>query len=134
MDILLDTHVTIWALDDSPKLPAKARELILDPGNRMFVSDVSTWEVAMKHVAHPDKIPSSAERFIALCREAGYLRLPLSPEAVIAYERLDIERAEGVHKDPFDRMLIAQSKTAKMLLVTHDRNLSLYSEPLVAIV
>ncbi|MBQ9000689.1 MAG: type II toxin-antitoxin system VapC family toxin [Eggerthellaceae bacterium] len=134
MDILLDTHVALWALDDSPLLSKQARELILDGGNRVFVSDVSAWEIATKHVSHPDKMPSGAARFIGLCREAGYLNLPLSPEAVVAYENLDIERAASVHKDPYDRMLIAQSKVAKMLFLTHDKTLSLYGEPLVCIV
>lgn len=134
MDILLDTHVALWALDDSPRLPEKARELILDAENRIFVSDVSAWEIAIKHVAHPDKVPSGTSRFIELCEKAGYLDLPLALDAVVAYEKLDLRQADGVHKDPFDRMLIAQSKSAKMLLVTHDRSLSLYGEPLVAVV
>lgn len=134
MDILLDTPIALWAFDDSPKLPSRARELILDADNRVFVSDVSAWEIATKHVAHPDKVPFGAQRFVDCCAESGYLSLPMTMEAVMAYEGLDIEKAEGVHKDPFDRMLIAQSKAAKMLLLTHDRSLGLYGEPLVAIV
>ena len=134
MDILLDTHVVLWALDDSPRLPDGARSLILDAGNRVFVSDVSAWEISIKHTAHPDKMPSGSNRFIASCRAAGYLNLPLTLEAIMAYENLKTERAANIHKDPFDRMLIAQSKVAKMLLLTHDRNLALYSEPLVSVI
>ncbi len=55
-------------------------------------------------------------------------------EAILACERLDLSTADGVHKDPFDRMLIAQAKTGGLLFLTHDRILALYHEPLVAVV
>lgn len=134
MDILLDTHIAIWAFDDSPKLTDKARELILDGGNRIYVSDVSAWEVAIKHVAHPDQVPFGAQRFADLGKASGFIRLPLEFQAILEYEKLDTSRAQGIHKDPFDRLLIAQSKTSRMLLLTHNRGFSLYDEPLVSIV
>ena len=134
MIVLLDTHIALWALDDSPKLSQKARELILDQDNRIFVSDVSAWEIATKHVAHPDKLPYGSKRFIELCSQAGYINLPLTLAAITAYENLDITAVSSAHKDPFDRMLIAQSKTEKMLFLTNDRHLDLYGEPLVSIV
>lgn len=134
MDILLDTHIAIWAFDDSPKLSARARELILDEDNRIFVSDISAWEIALKHTAHPDKIPYGSRRFIDLCNDSGFIGLPLTLSAITASEELDTTDAEGVHKDPFDRILIAQAKTAKMLFLTHNRNLALYHEPLASLV
>ena len=54
MNILLDTHILIWALNDDPRLPEKARELILDEGNVVYYSSVSIWEVSIKHAIHPD--------------------------------------------------------------------------------
>ena len=134
MDILLDTHIAIWALLDSPDLPASARSLVADADNEIYVSDVSAWEVAVKKVARPSSIPCDAERFLDKCEEAGYRFLPLSHAALIAYGRLDYSKAADAHKDPFDRMLVAQSKCSNMLLITHDRSLTLYGEPLVSVV
>lgn len=134
MNILLDTHVVIWMLQGSAKMPAKALRLVLDEDNELFVSDVSLWEVAIKHMARPEKVPGTAAKFAAACEEAGYHTLALTTEAVLAYEGLDTSAAEGIHKDPFDRMLIAQSKAGNLLLLTHDRSLGLYGEPLVLVV
>lgn len=134
MNILLDTHMAIWMLQGSANIPAKALRLMLDDENDLYVSDISAWEIAIKHTARPDKIPGSAERFVKACDEAGYLGLSLTRDAVLAYEQLDVAAAKGIHKDPFDRMLIAQSKAANMPLLTHDRSLSLYHEPLVLVV
>lgn len=133
MNCLLDTHIALWLLQGSPKTPHEVLKLALDADNELFVSDISVWEVAIKHMNRPDKMLSSGSSFLKSCTDAGYRSLPLAQEAVLAYERLDINRAAGIHKDPFDRMLIAQSKAANMLLVTHDRSLSLYGEPLVAV-
>lgn len=134
MNVLLDTHIAIWALAESPKLPVRAVEIIEDPENRLFVSDVSLWEVAMKHTARPRNFLLTAELFLDRCKEAGYRILPLTSEAILACERLDTSAADGIHKDPFDRMLIAQAKSGRLLFLTHDRLLSLYREPLVAVV
>ncbi len=134
MNVLLDTHIAIWALAGSPKLPQRAVEIIEDPRNRIFVSDVTLWEVAMKHTAKPRGVALDAERFLSRCQEAGYQIQPLTSEAILACERLDLSAAAGIHKNPFDRMLIAQAKTGGFLFLTHDRLLSLYHEPLVAIV
>ena len=64
MKVLLDTHIVLWALADSEKLPAKAREIINNNENEIFYSLVSAWEVAIKHNLHPDKIPISEEDFL----------------------------------------------------------------------
>lgn len=130
----MDTHMAVWLLEGSTRLPPKALVLLLDGDNQVYVSDVSAWEVAIKHQARPTGIPGTAAEFMAGCEEAGYLWLPLTREAVRAYESLDIGAAAGIHRDPFDRMLIAQSKAAGMPLLTHDRGLALYGEPLVMVV
>lgn len=58
----------------------------------------------------------------------------MSRDAILAYERLDTSKAEGIHRDSFDRMLIAQAKAGNMLLLTHDKSFRLYDEPLVCVV
>lgn len=134
MRILLDTHLVLWFLDGSPKMPERARELVCDQDNTAYVSDISLWEVSIKHLKRPDVLPRPGSDVALLCDQVGILRLALSRPAIEAYELLDTTRAEGVHKDPFDRMLIAQAKTENMLLLTHDKPLALYGEPTVAIV
>ena len=134
MKILIDTHLALWFLDGSERMPTRARELVEDPANDIFVSDASTWEVAIKHVKRPDIMPRSCADFIGLCNQVGFAALPISRAAIVAYEGLDTSRAEGIHRDPFDRMLIAQAKSEGMLLLTHDHSMSLYGEPLVSVV
>ena len=132
MKLLLDTHILIWALADDPKLPKKARELILDTDNTIYVSVVSLWEVVVKHSIHPTEIPYSGKDFYDACRCAGFELLETKPEHILAVE--DLRRGEGVppHKDPFDRLLIAQAKVEEMQFVTHDALLSGYGEACVA--
>ncbi len=132
MDLLLDTHMALWFMDGSSLIPRRAIEEISDVRNTVFVSDVSAWEIAIKHAKRPDVMPKSAEEFSRRCRVTGFAQLPLDLDAIFAYENLDCSAAAGVHRGPFDRMLIAQAKSVNMLLVTHDQKLALYHEPHVA--
>lgn len=134
MKVLLDTHIAIWAISDAPDLPKAARRAILDPANEIYVSDISAWEIAIKAVAKPKSIPFKSADFIEGCNLSGYRFLPVERSAIIAYENLDYEAVGDAHRDPFDRLLMAQAKTSDMLFLTHDGTLSLYSEPHVVIV
>lgn len=134
MDVLLDTHIAVWALSNAPALSAAAKNVILNGANEIFVSDISCWEVAVKRVAKPDAVPFGARDFIQACIEAGYRWLAVSHDAIAAYEELDYDAVGNAHRDPFDRLLIAQAKTSGMLFLTHDRVLGLYGEPTVSIV
>ena len=124
MNILLDTHIAIWALLDSPRLSAKARDLILDPDNTIYYSVISVWEVMLKHSGHPDSVSLTPGLFSEKCREAGFEPLELRDEHVITAGTFPPD-VEG-HKDPFDRLLLAQAKNEKMRLLTHDSKLPLY--------
>ena len=73
MNILLDTHIAIWALNDDEALPPKARKLILDPDNLIYYSTVSTWEILLKHSRDPSNLELSADLFVAYCDKAGFL-------------------------------------------------------------
>lgn len=128
MKILLDTHILIWALNEDPRLPNKAREMILDGNNVVYYSSVSIWEVSIKHSNHPDNVEFTGKELSLFCQEAGFLPVEIRDRHVFALET--IERAKGAppHHDPFDRMLIAQAKAENMSFITHDSLLPFYNE------
>lgn len=120
MNILLDTHILIWALADSPKLPEAARQLILNADNGIFYSVISLWEIEIKHQAKPDKLPITAFEVADYCKEAGYKLIQLKDSSVFHLSALKRPISEPIHKDPFDKMLICQAVTENMMLLTHD--------------
>jgi PIN domain nuclease of toxin-antitoxin system len=120
--ILLDTHIILWAVTDSPKLPESARKMILDERNRIYFSSASIWEVAIKHAMAPEQMPVSSQDLLQYAGQSGYEELPVSAEHAVTVETLP-----PVHKDPFDRILVAQAVAEPMRLLTHDRLLSKYS-------
>ncbi len=131
MKLLLDTHILIWALADDAKLPQKAREFISDETNELYVSVVSIWEIVIKHMLHPKEFPYSGKSFCDACMRAGYETLSVKAGHVLAVEGLRRDEKAPSHKDPFDRLLIAQAKTEGMLLLTHDELLAAYGEQCV---
>ena len=133
MNILLDTHFILWFALGDPRLPSDIRTLIEYPDNGIFASDVSVLEIAIKHTKNPDAMPYSAAEFIDLCDRGSITLRPLTRESIVAYESLDIEPVGNLHKDPFDRLLIAQTKSEHLIFATHDRLLALYDEPSVRI-
>ena len=135
MNILLDTHIALWAISGDPRLPEKARELITDPDNNIFYSSVSTWEVMMKHSAPNSNLSLTAAEFIDYCEASGYYPLTMGNRHVIAASALDTANAEQHnHKDPFDRLLLAQAKAENYIFLTHDAKLSWYHEKCVVLV
>ncbi|MBV8048678.1 MAG: type II toxin-antitoxin system VapC family toxin [Paludibacterium sp.] len=113
MNVLLDTHIALWAIVDDPKLPKAAREMLLRPEVRVYTSTVSLWEIAVKHSL--GKLPISSQYAQSAFNAAGFDSLPILPEHVTRTEELP-----WIHKDPFDRMLIAQALTEPMRLLTVD--------------
>ena len=67
MKYLADTHILLWAMEDDPKMPAKAREILMDADARIYYSFANVWEVAIKHSKHAADIPFSAEQFESIC-------------------------------------------------------------------
>ena len=131
MKLLLDTHILIWALADDPKLPQKARELILNESNELYASVVSLWEVIIKHTLHPSELSYSGKDFYDACARAGFGLLPVKAEHILVVESLHRNENAPPHKDPFDRLLIAQAKNEDMAFVTHDTLLPGYGEPCI---
>jgi PIN domain nuclease of toxin-antitoxin system len=114
--VLLDTHALLWWLFDDPKLPAAARDVITDPDNHILVSSASAWEIATKHrygkLPEAGNVPDRLENYL---RTARFDSLPITlPHALVA------GRLPGPHKDPFDRILIAQSILEKAPVITDD--------------
>lgn len=128
MNILLDTHILIWALTADEKLSEKAKDFIVNPDNIIYYSAASIWEISIKHTLHPDKIPFSGKDLSSFCTQAGYEPLDISDRHVFALETL--KRSENVkpHHDPFDRIMISQAKAENMLFLTHDSLLPDYNE------
>lgn len=134
MNILLDTHIIIWSLVEPEKLSADALRLIGDMDNSIYYSSVSIWEIAIKNLANPEKVPISSEQIVRFCDEAGYKRLAMVNEHAFMLKMLHRKPESPPHKDPFDRMLIAQSKVEDMIFLTHDGLLKDYDESCVYIV
>ncbi len=134
MNLLLDTHILIWALNDDPRLSKKAKEMILDRNNTVYYSAVSVWEIAIKHANHPENVAFSGKELAAFCEQAGFVPLELGVAHIEALETLI--RADGAppHHDPFDRMLIAQAKAENIAFLTHDAMLPFYQEKCVVTV
>ena len=128
MNLLLDTHILIWALNEDPRLPAKAKSLILDENNSICYSVVSLWEVSIKHAVHPDNVKFTGKELAGFCREAGFLPVEMREKHVFALETIKKASDTPLHNDPFDRMLIAQAKAENMSFITHDYLLPYYSE------
>lgn len=116
MRLLLDTHALLWWQTDDPRLSARARAAIADEANEVFVSAASAWEIATKsRIGKLDGIPQAVARFDELVRADGFRHLPVDHRHAF--------RAGGYpqeHRDPFDRMLAAQSELESLALVTLD--------------
>jgi PIN domain nuclease of toxin-antitoxin system len=121
--LLLDTHIALWALTDSDQLSSRARDLIADPGNDVYVSAVTVWEISIKHRLARQDMPVSGTEAAQLFEEAGYVELPVSSAHAAATERLPLH-----HADPFDRLLVAQASHEPLRLLTHDRALIQYGD------
>lgn len=107
MNLLLDTHIILWALDDNPKLTARTRHLIMDVQNNIYYSSASVWETSIKHMAKPGSIHVSGSEMSNLCKKIGYRMLPIADRHVMALETLVYRGKYGVHSDPFDRIMLA---------------------------
>lgn len=131
MKILIDTHIAIWAVLNDPKLPERAKNLILDEGNEIFYSTASVWEVTIKHMLHPDKIRLDGRLLEKGCEENGYIVLPVFNNHVVTLETLKRPESAPKHSDPFDRIMIAQAKTENLMFLTHDSLIPYYGEPFI---
>ena len=116
MKILLDTCTFLWIITEARELSGRARELFIDPANDVYLSAVSTWEIAIKHALGRLSMPEPPHRFIPVQRELHRIApLPLEEEATLYLSRLP-----KYHRDPFDRMLVCQAIVHGMSMLTPD--------------
>ena len=120
MRILLDTHIALWAVTGHASLSKQAKDTIL-AADDVFVSVASTWEIAIKHGQGKGDMPVSAEQALQAFRDAGYVMLDIKPE-----HTLKVEKLPPIHKDPFDRMRVAQAFCEPLILVTCDPQVAQY--------
>jgi PIN domain nuclease of toxin-antitoxin system len=114
--ILLDTHTFLWWVDDSPKLSGKAKKIIADIDNSCLLSLVSCWEMAIKTSIGKLKLAIPVKEYIPRHMAANdFSMLPISFRHVIGVEAMPLH-----HRDPFDRLLAAQTLAEKMILVSAD--------------
>lgn len=130
MKVLLDTHLLIWSLMNSPSLPEQAEKIINDPNNEIYYSIISLWEIEIKHINNPVALPYSAEAVeIVSNQKAGFKLLQLTQNSIHRLSELQRPDSAPRHKDPFDKILICQAITENMTFLTHDSLIPGYNVP-----
>jgi PIN domain nuclease of toxin-antitoxin system len=128
MRLLLDSHVFLWWLQDSPRLARTARRAITSPASSVFVSAASIWEIAIKLGIGKLRWKAPANVTLDQCiRACGFTELPVTARHAAATRDLPPH-----HGDPFDRMLISQALTEQLRVVTADLTFRAYGVPLMA--
>jgi PIN domain nuclease of toxin-antitoxin system len=125
MRLLLDTHLLVWAMGEPERLPAGCAAMLEDPSNSLVFSVASLWELVIKQaLGRPDfNLEPSLLRQALL--DGGWQELPIEASHALAVSHLP-----PLHRDPFDRLLLAQAQVEGLLLLTADSQLSLYPGPI----
>ncbi len=125
MKLLLDTHLLLWAAGEPQRLSKSARTLIDNPDNELLFSAASLWEVAIKRGLGREDFRVDARLLRRGLLDNGYSELPIISDHVVATESLPL-----IHKDPFDRILVAQATIEGVTLLTIDSLVSQYPGPI----
>ena len=128
MNLLLDTRLLLWAAGAPDRLPAVARDLIEDPGNTLIFSVASLWEIAIKRGLGRDDFRVDPRLLRRGLIDNGYAELAITSEHVVTVDSLP-----PLHRDPFDRLLIAQATAEGVTLLTSDKALAAYPGPIRAV-
>ena len=123
MNVLLDTHILIWALENNPSLSEKARNVIIRGENMVFVSSASVWEISIKRAMGKLEAPDNLLEELISHR---FSLLNINAEHAQLAGKLPL-----IHKDPFDRMLVAQAKIEKLTLISNDSFIAQYKVKLL---
>jgi len=125
MYLLLDTNVVLWLAGNNPRAD-QIKPILLTPGNKIFISIVSWWEIAIK--IRSGKLDLNFEELYAYAQKHDFTELPLTSDCLKAYLQLP-----SIHKDPFDHILLAQALTYPMRFITGDSLLADYSSLVMVI-
>ena len=123
MRILFDTHALIWFISDSPQLSKRVRTILMDPSSELFFSPVSILEIAIKHSLKPEAMPCTADAVYADAIASGIDEIPF-----VSRHAQRVGVLPWIHRDPFDRMLVAQARTEGMVLLSHDGDVIRYGD------
>ena len=123
MNLLLDTHVLLWWLNDDSGLSNKARNAVAEGRNVVFVSAASIWEIRIKQALGKLRLPKS---FREVLERQPFMELPVTAEHAHAVFGLPDH-----HRDPFDRMLVAQAKVERLAIVTRDARIKQYAVTII---
>jgi len=125
MRYLVDTHIFVWFVTEPEQLGVEMHDSLRDPDNEVFVSAATFWEIAMNRNRGRMRFPGDDGQEL---RAANFTELPVTGahyEAAVALP--------DIHKDPFDRLLVAQARTEGLVLVTRDKLLAAYNVPMVRV-
>ena len=125
MKLLLDTHLLLWAAGEPGKLPRAAKKLLSDPNNDLLFSAASLWEITIKRSLGRSDFRVEPRLLRRGLLDNGYLELPITSEHALATEALPL-----LHKDPFDRILVAQAMVEGITLLTVDSLVAKYPGPI----
>ena len=121
MKLLLDTHILLWSALQPTRLSAAARKLLNDPRNELLFSATSLWEIAIKKALGREDFRVEARLLRRNLLDNGYTELPITGEHAV-----NVDGLPRLHKDPFDRLLLAQAHAESITLVTSDEQLAGY--------
>ncbi len=127
MRLLLDTHVFLWYISADPKLPATFRAASQNPANEVYLSVASVWEVVIKHHLGKLSLPAPPDGYLPQQRDAhGFASLPIDEGAMSFLAGLPL-----LHRDPFDRLLVAQALQHGLTIATVDPDVAAYPVPIL---
>ena len=121
MQLLLDTHIFLWAITDDRRLSSNSLDLITTTASSVLLRYVSIWEIAIKHSLARSDMPISAAQAIQWAADSGFNLLPIKLPHLLCLEQLPLH-----HRDPFDRLLVAQSICESLTILSADRALKSY--------
>ena len=125
MRVLLDTHVLLWLLVEPQRLSKQLLDALEDPGHDIMFSAVNIWEVAIKNALDKPDFNFDPDVVLQAARDAHLIELPVRAEHAARVGTLEL-----LHRDPFDRLLIAQALCEPARLLTSDRNVARYAAPI----
>lgn len=123
MDLLLDTHILLWAITEPERLPDEVQARLVDPHRIVFFSAASIWEIGIKSSLGKGDFTFQPEPVYELAIETGFTEL-----AVTSTHGCAVAHLPWLHRDPFDRLLVAQAQISRLRLLTADRSLTQYSD------